>query len=242
MSAKFQLPHGYDLVGKYRAGMSIKQLGSELSVSRDVVRRLLVDADVEIRGIAEQGRIVWTDIKLRGRDAVHAQVAGANVARRGSADPFDRRTARARTRRDRLTYTGRHEIALAQELTRAGIFTTRQVACGPYNLNLFLPEHGVAVEVVGDTNNPQSPRFAKRTEYILDAGIWIVFAYFDRNSATRSFFDHRAVAQKVLALLDTPRSNPATRGKYWVIWGNGEDKPLRRAQLNDRAVVAHSKG
>ena len=81
MPAKIELANPRDLIGRYLAGASVKQLSDETSVSRPALTRLLREHDVPLRGRSAAERVKWTRIK-QSPEKVRRQCARAWEAAR----------------------------------------------------------------------------------------------------------------------------------------------------------------
>ncbi len=67
MAAPLEFANADDLVARYLAGVSLKQLAQQAGVSRDPLRRLLAHRGVALRGRSAAMRTRWVDVKARGQ-------------------------------------------------------------------------------------------------------------------------------------------------------------------------------
>jgi hypothetical protein len=100
-------------------------------------------------------------------DERKSNAAAAQASVRGRAVPMDELTKRASSKSRRV---GLYEREVIEELAR-GIHCEGQYALGPYNLDVFIHECSIAVEIY--STHPDKRRLARiheRTEYILNSG------------------------------------------------------------------------
>lgn len=234
MPRPLECPDLEDLVKRYLAGSSEKQLAHEHRVSRTVVRRWLLEAGVEPRGRSAAERVKWEQIKARGRSAVRRQCGSAWRAARGRTVSDATKRASARTRQARNIKTGvraKHcdELWIRGLLEEVGWTLTPQLAVGPYNVDLANRARGVAVEVVSNgVTRDYAPTFRKRTEHLLDAGWHVVFV----DLIGRRARDVAHIRKELVASLELVRAHePALHGRYRVIRSDGKPASSLRKHL-----------
>ncbi len=235
MSKEVEIPNLDDLIDRYLAGASIKQLSDESGIGRNVLTRRFGLHDVPLRGRSEAERLKWRSIKT-DRSAVVRQCGAAWAARTGNRDPLSRKIARARTAYENLigARIGAWEPELAAHLSSAGLDVRRQYPIGPYNVDLSLHPSRIAVEVFACKIAGQVSAKRKRLEYIFDQGWRVVLVWLPKRSAP----DLSAVAEKLVSLAKLKRGKPAASGQYGVIDGQAEAVPGRRFDLPDWTRIA----
>lgn len=204
-----------DLVSRYTAGESEKQLASALGVSRSAIRSRLVAAGVLIRTRSEAELVKWS--RMIGTER-NRQVAAAHTARRGQKDSLEVQMKRAATWEAKMSHRGPAEIALTDSLAAGGVELTPQKAVGPYNLDLALSGSPVAVEVeCGNVFRGRSlPKTMRRLRYIVDAGWRVLIVYTKNRPLTFPEITHAVwMFQAVVGV-----SRPA-EGEIGVVDGTG---------------------
>jgi hypothetical protein len=203
------------IVKAYTNGKSILELATRYRVARDVVQRLLVDAQIPLRTQSEQEQIKWSQMTVAQRKN---QVAAAHKAKIGRKESMQTRKMRAKTfekmgKRNSSPY----EPELQRMLEARGLKTFPQRAVGPYNCDLAVDS--VAVEIrAAYWEKIDTPRFRKRVRYFLHAG-WHVLLVMISNSGCRYLPLSPGIADQAAAFIEEVRRDRSAIRKYRVIWG-----------------------
>jgi very-short-patch-repair endonuclease len=234
MSRKLVVPNLDDLIRRYNAGASLKQLADELGVSRGGLKSrsgkpwgltgVLAAAGVKLRGQSDAERVKWSQM---APDQRAAQVAHAHATRRGQVDSDATRIARSLDNYRTLDKMGANELELALALDARGIYSVQQRPMDGYNIDLAIEESRIAVELYcmswPSSNYPGE--LLQRTKHILNQG-WVVLFVLGRP------FDESYVADHVIALMDRVGRDESLRGHYGVIGGNPKRRPRSTAKLD----------
>jgi Helix-turn-helix domain len=204
-----------DLVQRYVAGESEKALAEAFGVSRQPIRRLLIESGVPIRGRSEAmyARMANTSPEDRAKlsDAAHAAVRGVPK----SAEFLLARAAGVERRGASYGNVSAAEQILMKTLEAQGLKVTPQKAIGPYNVDLATGT--VAVEVFGGGWH-RTKSHGERLRYILDAGWDMIYIWVDG----RHFPLAAGAAEYVIAHAEIRDRDPAAPRGYWVIRGGGQ--------------------
>lgn len=223
------------VVRRYLSGESEKAVAGSLGVSRQVIRRVLLESGITPRNRSDA---MFTRMANTSPDERSRLSAAAHDAVRGMKRTDAEMEARARVAQ-RIDYrVSPLEGELAELLRMRGVETVPQLAVGRYNLDLAA--WPVAVEVHHTAAHPMvayGGRGIERTMYLADRGwrtlyIWI-------NPRTKVKFTDRC-ADEVVSLLNLAESDPSVFGEYRVIRGTGEDATGRHADRYQRANVRSS--
>lgn len=110
------------------------------------------------------------------------------------------------------------EDRLGRMLRARGLDTVHQKAVGKYNIDIAV-NGSVAVEISGrPKKGVNAERIPHRLEYLGDCGWSFVIVW----SSTTHRPVNDACAEKVASLCEQACGDPSARGKYWVVWGDGE--------------------
>lgn len=223
---------------RYYAGESVNALAKSLGVSRQAVMNSLSRSNTIMRDQSTAEAFKWARMSKRSRKR---QVAAAHDAVRGSTqtDTHKARLALSRFRNQSQVYIGEDRIAAFIEL--AGYATSQQFPCGPYNLDIVIEEHRIAVEVVHlsatDFNRPKTAvPGCERLEYILRDGWFVLYLIATGTGSNRSI-DLAVIGDELLATLKIASRDNAFRGKYRVIWGKGKAPPRARYDFGQNASI-----
>jgi len=212
-----------DLVRNYLAGATLKELGERYGTHRTAIARLLRKNGVNLRSGSEARRLCWSKYSP---DQRVKQITAAHAATAGRGTPMESRIKAAATRQAKLLGTAPNEIAVAESLRGLGYKIDRQLAVGPYSLDIAVEELGLAVEIervagqfrVGK-NRPGD--VFERTKHVLGSGWSVLFVVTGRVGV---MFPN--ITQKILAYAEV-----AGRGKtYWRHYGmvRGDGSPCAR--------------
>lgn len=214
---------GAELVESYQRGESELSLAARYGVSRNVIRRHLLEQGCDTRGRSDASFVRAAKMTAEERAA---QAEAAHDAVRGVEQTEEQLLARALgvERVGKVEPGG--EQAMLGWLTERGETPIPQKAVGKYNVDFAVGP--VAVEILGGGWHSAKATHARRTPYILNEGWAMLFVW---NHEGRSALSERA-ADEVVAFANQVRRDPSLIGEYRVIAGNGET--LARGRVEDR--------
>lgn len=223
------LPEG-DICDAYIAGASENRLASQYGVYRMTITRILLRGGIERRGIAEANRVMMAE---RTPEENARNAVAAHDAVRGRRWSPEEKLAHA------ASLHGRHpgfalELLYDAWLRLRGIESVPQHVIGPYNCDLGAAP--VAVEIFGGNwhgTGRHAATFAERSQYILDQGWNLMIVWVDQPRQRLA----EVSADYVAAFIEESRSNPALRGEYRVVWGDGQAVSTVGRQLHEFAAV-----
>ncbi|MNE29679.1 hypothetical protein D3C80_1231690 [compost metagenome] len=129
------------------------------------------------------------------------------------------------------------ELETIQALAQLGVTALSQEPLGPYNVDLFIEEGAVAVEIY--STHPGRERMAdlhQRTEYLLNRGVSVLIVQINY---PRRVFSMPDVCVQILAFTEFVRRNKTAGAQYGVVRGDGKIAAASSHHLNNRpAVVA----
>ena len=208
----------------------MKSLSGRYGVSRTAIEPRLRAAGIPIRGRIETNRAM---ADARTPEENMQIMAAAHRASRGVPKTLEQRTKSAQTREFRKIGVSDSERALARMLKTRGIAAIPQKAIGPYNVDLAAGT--VAVEIFGGgwhAYGIHKRRTPERLRYILDEG-WNLLIIWDL--VGRWPIDDGG-ADYVAAFVEETSSDPAIRGQYRVIWGDGKAAATDGVDVDDLTV------
>lgn len=221
------------VVRDYLAGESEYALAMKHGVSRNVVRRHLIEAKVTPRGRSEAGRVRVDRMSPEQR---RKQSAAAHTAARGMKHSHESLVIRARKREALGTVGSAGEQMVVDAFARAGEQPVTQCAIDKYNVDVAVPP--VAVEVLGGGWHLEKRHHAQRTPTILNQGWAMLFIWNHEGSSALTEYG----AQYAVAFLNEVRGNPSIIGEYRVIAGNGKLLTAGRADDNQFPLVPPPRG
>lgn len=231
---RIEPPSDRNIVADYLAGMPEYAIARQYGVARNVVRRWLTEAGVQIRGRSEAGQTRQDQLTPEQRSA---NAAAAHAAVRG-VRRSEESCAKTAIARQRAGYGGRpgqgHE-AFCSMLEDRGAEYVRELAVGRYNVDVALSAYPVAVEVLGGNWHSHKAIHRVRTPYILDRGWNLVFVW----DLKRCQISAEA-ADYVIAFAEQTRIDPPVIGQYRVIRGDGELFAAGHADDDDFPLVRPS--
>lgn len=221
-----------NLIQLYNSGESVKHLAELLGVSRPLITRRLHENGITPRNRSESMflRMSRTPPEERARlaNAAHAAV-------RGHRRTEEELCKRAITRQQSGKSATPIEIRLAEMLEDRGLRTVKQMAAGPYNIDIAITEPPIAVEIFGGNwhaSGRHAERYRKRCDYLLDHGwvpviIWVV----------RDYPLQVAAADYLVALVEAVRLDKAAFQQEQVIRGDGQLTTLGCNNLKYRPII-----
>ena len=215
---------------EHDAGATIQALSRKHGISRKSLASAFASRGLAVRSMSGAAAMRHT---IMSPDERLTNTAAAQSARRGQVDTIETLTKRAANMKHRI---GLYEREIIQELHNRGITCDGQHAIGKYNVDIFLHEPLVAVEVY--SYHPGTPRMAQireRTEYILNSGLSQITVQVTYPS---KIFHLATVCDKVVAYADFCRRTKPAIGHHAVIRGDGEIATRSSHQSNDRPLIA----
>lgn len=217
----------------YESGASEYALGRQYGISREMIRKRLIQAGVEPRGRSQAGTIRVANMTP---DERKLQAAAANRAARMRTTPHIDKLRKALLNELAGVEGSNAELYVATMLENAGLEPIRQRAIGVYNVDLaMLP---VAVEILGGGWHSAKATHAERIPYILDEG-WNLVMVWDYEG--RSAIGQGA-AEYLVSFTEEVRRNPPATSQYRVITGKGELLAARGREDNEFPLVPPPRG
>lgn len=205
-----------EIIARYLAGDSELALARAYGVERIAIRRRILNAGIQPRGVSEANRIRMQRLSPNDRSAL---AAAAHAAVRGKPRTDSELATRARTSQQSGRYIGRYEQDLVALLRVRGLEPIAQHAEGRYNIDIAI--HPIAVEVHTQSAMPLTvPAIRPRIVELLKRGWIVIYVWIDRRS--KHPLSPRA-ADDILALYQRAQIDPTTtfRRSYRVIRGSG---------------------
>lgn len=233
-----RIPMPSDFLARYESGESLYALAKSYGISRTALSRWLREAGVTPRSHSDAGLVRAS--RMTPEERIQ-QARAAHDAARGRVVSFDEKVHNA-LMRERSAAAGNRRMS-AGEALMDGWLTSRNVkhvfqkAIGPYNVDFGIAD-SVAVEILGGNWHAVKSRRvkeAKRAEYILDRGWNMVFVW---NSSALPMVE--VCADQIVSIVNFSGSDPTSRGKYWVIRGDGEFVVSFCDDMDDRSLVVPS--
>jgi very-short-patch-repair endonuclease len=240
MSAKIILSKEQlkDLIQRYEADESLKQLAGSFGYSRPVLKRILLNEGVEIRGRSEAEKSKWKELKKDYKKVIR-QCGNAWKATTDRKKPDEEKIKMAQSRYKNQSQIHKGECAIAAKLWKAGFKVEQQYPEYVYNLDVAIPSNKIAVEIVGSNWKPDQKQYHhERTKHLLKNGWLVVFVFtwckeagLLRHKNTDSTFASSTrilprflpekVAAYILGLKHRIEKGEELHGRYVIISGNG---------------------
>lgn len=248
MPRKLSDADSHDLVRRYVAGESTKQLGPAFGVSSRVVSDYLRRAGVKARpkhhGIVQhmaglsheqRSRIVSESMRRRWASASPEQrrqmIEPAHAASRGRTIPLEQKIRTARTREAKARPESEYEVQLAEWLTERDISFRQQAAVGPYNLDLAVGNVGIEVTTGWARKKGWNPKVRN----LIDWGWHLYFVWHDTRVPLRS-----VIADDLVAWVQFLETSPPEGSQYRVVWRSDKILAGGRADADEIARVLKS--
>lgn len=228
MANIIKIPNLDDLLRRYQVGESELKLSREFGVSRDVIRKRLLDAGIIPRNGSQANIVSMSQMSFAERQA---RTAASHIATRGRHQTIAERERRARTHEALRLGISTIEIIFGEMLTAKGIVFTPQKAIGVYNVDIAVKTPRIAIEIFGGnwhTTDKHSLLHHKRIPYILNRGWSVVMIWVNARNypLTLGARDYIVTLAQRLAL------HKPLRGEYHVIRGTGEDVSILSSNFN----------
>jgi len=245
MPRKLTDVQAHDLVRRYLAGETTKQLGPAFGVSSRVVSDYLKRAGVQARP-SHSGIVAWQAARTpeersaavseqmlkRWESATPEQRAAmldpAHAATRGSIVPDERKERIALTRAERRQSDSVYEAQVAEWLRGRGVPFVQQRALGPYNIDIAIGN--VAVEIT--TGWSRAKQWQPKLTKLFDSGWHLYVIWHDVRVPLNP-----VVADDLVSWLQVLQLAPAQGGQYRVIWSRTQDIATGSADSDDVAAV-----
>lgn len=217
------------LYADHVAGESLLSIAARTGIDRGSITRAfdLLGLPWRNRSESQFARMAKLDA-----DARKAHVRAANAAARVRSMSISEKLARSASRSRRV---GKYELEIIQELRARGVQCEHQWPFGVYNLDIWLNESRVAVEVYSaHPGRELMARLHKRTEYILDSGAHqatIQVAY------PKGSLHLGPVCDKLVAFAEFCRRHHPAGGKHGVIRGHGKFATTSSHETHGRPLV-----
>ena len=217
------------LVERYAAGESLYAISRSTGVDRSALGRRFAAAGVALRGMSAAQTVRSSRTPV---DVKRAQVSKANVAARGRSMSLGEKLKRSASRSRRV---GKYEAEIVEELRRRGIECDHQFPLGVYNIDIWLSEARIAVEIYrAHPGRELMTRIHKRTEHILNGGAsqaTIQVGY------PKGSLHLGPVCDQLIAFADFCRRHHPSGGQHAVIRGHGKLAPTSSHETNGRPLV-----
>lgn len=230
------------IVDRYISGESENCIAKSLGVSRNVIRKVLIDNSVAIRDNTEANRLMMSkrtpEENFKNCLAAHAAVKGIP-----KPESFIENVAKGRERN--LTRVSEYEWEVINMLRSKGLEVSPQKAVGRYNIDIAIPEFHIAVEIFGGawhSHGAHADRFRKRFDYLIDSG-WIpIIVWTNREFGNRTIDNRTAFIEKyLLPLIERLRRGKPVRRKEHVISCRGQACARGKYNLKYRASIGGDK-
>ena len=221
-----------EIIRRYLKGQRPNALARAFGSTRMAVLGVLKANNISLRGRSEAEALKWASGK-HDRAFVERQCSAAWKSSRGRRKSLSTKLAIARTQHRRQTRVGYHEQQIRRHVH--GFAVEAQFPVGPYNVDLAIPEYGIAVEVQSSGHRrPTSSIRPERLEYILDRNWCVLVVYVPLHTKS---IDAAGIGQQIVALAERVRRSPSLRGQYGMIGRNAKPVTPRRLDLPDRPRI-----
>ena len=211
------------------AGESLLAISQRTGIERSAIQRAFKALGLPLRNRSEGQRNRMGKLTAEAR---RANASAANEVARVRAIGISEKLARAATRSRRV---GKYELELVEELRRRGVKCEHQFPIGVYNVDIWLTERRVAVEVYSaHPCRKLMARLHKRTKYILDGGshqATIQVAY------PKGSFHLGPVCDQLIAFADFCSRQHPSGGQHGVIRGHGKLATTSSHETHGRPLV-----
>ena len=222
-----------DIVNAYQFGESEYSLAQRFHVSRNVIRRRLEGAGIQIRTMSEAGLVRAAQMSAEQRSS---QAAPSHAAIRGSKRTEGQLLRRAQLIEQRGTFGSPGEKWLHDSLASYGLKPIPQKAIGKYNVDLAIAP--IAMEVLGGGWHLTKRHHSIRTPQILNSGWSLLFIWNQDGPAAMS----KGAPKYVVSYIEEVSRDPSLVGEYRVISGNGKLLAAGRSEDNEFPLVPPPRG
>lgn len=211
------------IIALYQVGESELALAKWFGVSRNVIRRRILQAGIQPRTGSQANVIRMAKMTVSERKAL---TIASHQATRGIPKSIESKIKRSRTVESQGLHISFIEHALASMLRGKGIHNfVLQKAIGIYNVDLAIEEPRLAVEVFGGnwhTSQYHISLHNRRIPYILNEGWSMLIIWVNATRYPLSI----AAADYIITYLQELSFNKSCGRQYRVIRGNGQPMPF----------------
>jgi very-short-patch-repair endonuclease/lambda repressor-like predicted transcriptional regulator len=208
------------LVTEYLSGISVKKLAKRYECSRRAINKRLIAAGISIRNVSQANQLHSDSLtsaeKRRKAEAAHAAVRGKKV----NLDVLET----IALSKERSPIFSKYELMLYNELTTRGIHAVPQKAFSKFNVDFYIPERGIIVEIFGGWHD--SPKaikcFEDKSALLLGKGYSIIVCW------SAGVFD----AVKVCNYIESLTASKDAR--HYIIRGNARPSKIGLTKINFR--------
>lgn len=220
-------------IGRYINGESEVSLAIAFNVSRGVIRRQLIEANISPRNHSEG---MYVRMKRTPPDERLRLATAAHTAIRGKMRSDKERARRAITSQSTLRYVTPTETIVMDWLKVRDVTCTPQLAIGGYNVDIAIHMPSVALEIQcsggGSASRPHN--HIKRTKYLLHSGWHVLYVLI---STSHPLLE--ALADNLVAWMETLGRNKPYIGEYQVVRGDGEFVSSLSADFQDGTCIMY---
>ena len=216
------------VIAEYTSGDSLNTVGDRHGTSHDVIRRILRETGVPIRGQSAAGIIRASREDPAVKSEKYRRIG---EKARGRPMPPGTHQRSARTKHERMSQrVGRGEMEVAGALRYYGFEVDRQVAVGNYNLDIVCL--GVDVEIHTAAHGPHLGvgRIHRRIDDLTNAGWRVLYVWCPRGLSMDDL-------EEVVRQVKIASGDPATPGQYRMLRCEGEFPPARGGDAYKGAYV-----
>lgn len=213
-----------DIKTLYQSGTSAESIAKKHGTSRRAINARLNKMSIPIRGIREANVLFVSQLspteKKRKAMAAHDAVRGTK-----HTEEHRHKISRYNEKNPRMS---KYEVALNNELVNRGLTTKPQKSLSRYNIDIAVPEHKVAIEIMGGWHN--SPKaidsFNKKSELLFSLG-WFIIVIWPANC-----FDKTLLSDLVDDICNDRKSGLLAHNAHYVVRGNSNPSIIGHKFLN----------
>lgn len=199
-----------DIISMYQDGKSENAIAKKFGVSRNAIRKRILDSGIKPRTQSEAESLKWSQMSDKARaNQLQAAHNAATGRKRTIAERASVAAAREKLKYDHLIGVG--ETEFGELLTNAGIQFVSQKAVYTYNLDFAIGN--VAVELTADRGRYSmfNPKEIKRAKHLFKRGYHVLAVQFDDVRSLIKAFDYILTNINKMSGL-----KPCSR-EYWVV-------------------------
>lgn len=216
----------------HQSGASVLAIAQELGVDRTIIYSCMNDLRLRKRSASEANRIRMARMTADERREL---AASAHATVRNSWNTATRINHAKRAQELGLR-VGAFESEVGEYLQSQGIEVVPQMAWKGYNVDFFVRDGRVAVEVYTSSYRPVGiSKTARKTMQLLSAGISVVDLWINRRLGETA---SPAMLEQLVAFINIAGPLPTGIGQYRVIRGRGEIDPVSQIYLDEWATIA----
>lgn len=200
-----------NLISRYLAGESAKKLAADFGFSRQVVYRVLRNANITPRNRSES---MYTRMSQTTPEERKRLASAAHEAKRGLANTPEMLHKRALAHK---RFIGIFEQEFIDALSNAGIPVTPQFPFLSYNLDICCGNIAVEIDTQGGIPT-HKPKTMKRIVECLHAGMNMLYVAIPPKCTSIPLECY----EQVISIVKACRTNPPVRCQYWVVRRTGE--------------------